>query len=292
MRYFDLHCDTLYKATVDNTDFNIDYNHISISKLGCFDEYRQIFAIWIPDDLTSKEATCLFKNSVKKYKYLKEKHNLNNCCFAVENGLVLDGKLDNIRMLIENNVRYVTLTWNSDNHIGSAALGKSDNGITEFGKNVVRELERNHIAVDVSHSSDKLFYDVVSVIKKPILATHSNSRIVADNKRNITDEQFCIIRDMGGIVGLNFYKAFLNNDENKACVDDILRHAYHFLSMNGEDTVAIGADFDGADMPCDVSGLDTIPHIYRRFCEEFGAKLTKKIFFDNANMYFTNFDNM
>ncbi len=290
MRYFDLHCDTLYKATIDDSDINNPTYHITSDKSKTFDEYRQMFAIWIPDTIKGEEATLLFNRAVAKYKTLCLEQTNIKSYLAVENASMLNGNLDNIELLINNDIKYVTLTWNGDNELGSGAHGTSSSGITKFGKNVINVLESNNIAVDVSHASDKLFFDVLKIAKKPIIATHSNSRAITDNKRNLTDDQFKIIRDMGGIVGLNFYKGFLNDTEDNACVDDLLKHADHFLNLNGENTLAIGADFDGADMPNDILGIESVPSIYERFCSEFGAKLTKKVFFDNANMYFTNFD--
>lgn len=290
MQYFDLHCDTLYRATVDNSDFKNPNYHISLNQIPEFSIYKQMFAIWIPDEYWGEEATKLFLNAMNKYKELRLKNNLKNCYLAVENASMLNGDVRNLSLLVENNVKYVTLTWNDDNELGSGAMSVCDSGITPFGKDVVKFLNNNNIAVDVSHASDRLFFDVADVCKTPFIATHSNSRALADNKRNLTDEQFKIIRDNGGIVGLNFYKGFLNNNPEKACIDDIVRHAEYFLNMNGEDTVAIGADFDGADMPYDINSISDIPLVYSRFCDEFGAKLTKKLFFDNANLYFTNFD--
>ncbi len=290
MEYFDLHCDTLYKATTQSSDFCDRSYHISMDKISGFDKWSQMFAVWIPDELCSYKATELFIKAVDVYKNNLVNNDNVNMYLAVENASMLNGNIDNIKLLVDNKVRYVTLTWNGENELGCGAMCDESFGIKDFGKQVVKELEKNNIAVDVSHANDRLFYDVVNIATKPIIATHSNSRSVCGAKRNLTDEQFRIIRDMGGIVGLNFYKGFLNNDESKACTDDIVRHAYHFLDMGGENTLAIGADFDGADMPCDIPTIEAVPAIYQRFCDEFGANVTKKVFFDNANMYLTNFD--
>ena len=291
MQYFDLHCDTLYKATVENSDFNNDY-HISLNKVSFLDKWTQLFAIWIPDELKGLEATALFLKAVEVFRKNKINNEAIDMFLSVENASMLNGDLNNIDLLVKNSVKSITLTWNGENELGCGAGCNNSFGLTNFGKEVVKQLEENSIAVDVSHCSDKLFYDVINIARKPIFASHSNSRAVTDVKRNLTDEQFCIIRDMGGIVVLNFYKGFLSNDENKACIDDLLRHAEHFLNLNGENTVAIGSDFDGADMPNDIMGIESVKSIYNRFIDEFGAKLTKKIFFYNANMYFTNFDNI
>ena len=290
MEYFDLHCDTLYKATVNNSSFQDETNHISINKAEHLSKWTQLFAVFIPDEIRGKNATNFFNKAVGVFKNNRINNEKINMLLAVENASMLAGDLSNISLLIENKVRSVTLTWNGENELGSGAMCKRDIGLTSFGKEVVKMLEENNIAVDVSHASDKLFYDVVKIAKKPVIATHSNSRTVTDVKRNLTDEQFKIIRDMGGIVGINFYKGFLNNDEDEARIDDIIRHTEHFLNLSGENTIAIGSDFDGADMPSDICDLTSIFAIYQRFLSEFDVNITKKIFYDNANMYFTSFD--
>lgn len=292
MEYFDLHCDTLYKATVENSDFYNQKYHINFNKTTCFDKWIQLFAVWIPDEFKGEEATLFYLRAVDVFKRNIINDKSVDMRLSLENASMLNGDLRNIDLLINNSIQIVTLTWNGENELGCGAECNNSYGLSYFGKEVVKELERQNIAVDISHASDKLFYDVVNIADKPIIATHSNSRAITDVKRNLTDEQFKIIRDMGGIVGLNFYKGFLNIDENKSSIEDILRHADHFLNLNGENTLAIGSDFDGADIPCDISGIESLKTIYDRFVEEFGAKLTKKIFFDNANMYFTNFDIM
>lgn len=290
MEYFDLHCDTLYKVLQDGSDFFDKRYHIDLNRVDCFNKWTQMFAIWIPDEIRGKYATELFNKAVDVFKKNRITNDKISMYLAVENASMLAGDIGNVELLVKNDVKYVTLTWNDENELGSGAMCSNNCGITKFGKDVVKELQRNNIAVDVSHASDRLFYDVVNIVQKPIIATHSNSRTLCKAKRNLTDEQFKIIRDMGGIVGLNFYKGFLNDDENKSSIDDIIRHAYHFLNLGGENVLCIGSDFDGADMPRDISGIECVPAIYKRFCDEFGANVTKKVFFDNANMYFTNFD--
>lgn len=291
MEYFDLHCDTLYKAVMFKSSLNDEKNHISIAKGSCFDKWHQIFAVWIPDDIKGDNAKKLFHNCVDVFNKQKVTDDRIKMSLAVENASMLCGDIDNVWLLTDAKVKYVTLTWNAENELGGGSQCQGV-GLSQFGKDVVKELEKNNITVDVSHASDKLFYDVVRIAKKPVIATHSNSRTITDVKRNLTDEQFKIIRDMNGIVGLNFYKGFLNNDENKASIEDILRHTDRFLNLGGENVIAIGADFDGADMPGDILGIETVPAIYNRFLTEFGTNITKKIFFDNANLYFSNFDNI
>ncbi len=289
MEYFDLHCDTLYKATTSDSNFNDNKNHISINKAESFDKWTQLFAIWIPDDLKGKKAKQLFINAVDVFQKEIVNNDRINMMLAVENASMLCGKLENIELLKNAGVKYVTLTWNAENEIGGGAECQ-DVGLSDFGREVVKELQRNDITIDVSHASDKLFYDVINLSTKPVIASHSNSRFITDVMRNLTDDQFRIIRDQSGLVGINLYKGFLNNVPDRASIDDIIKHTEHFLNLGGEHILAIGADFDGADMPDDIKGIESIPDVYNRFLSEFGTNITKKIFFDNANLYFTNFD--
>lgn len=310
MRLFDLHCDTLYKAVTENKDLNSDDCHISVNKAKFLDKWVQCFAVWIPDDVTDEYAEFLFDNGYKILKDNCKKYgikllnsfkqldttakNHNKCCFlTVENGKLLHGKLENIDKLKKCNVKMITLTWNGDNEIGTGALTDKETGLTDFGFEAVKKLEENGIVIDISHASQNTFYDVASVCEKPFIATHSNAYAVTYHKRNLTDEQFSIIRDKGGIVGINFYKEFLNNNANKASIYDILKHTEHFLSLGGENTVAIGSDFDGCDLTKDIRGINSIEEIYELFLKEnYNETLLNKLFFTNAYNFCQNFDNL
>ena len=186
----------------------------------------------------------------------------------------------------------MTLTWNSHNPIGDGADVENPKGITDFGKKVVSEMEKWGIVVDISHASDKLFYDVAEIVKKPFVASHSNSRTIANHRRNLTDEEFSIIKSIGGIVGLNFHNAFLNTDPDKTSMYDLLKHTEHFLSLGGEDVVCIGSDFDGGILPKDIKGSTSIDKIYELFLRHnYKEALINKIFYENALNFYENFDN-
>lgn len=290
MKYFDMHCDTLYRCTLDSEKFYGNNYHISFDRTDCFNRYVQFMAIWIPDKLIGYDRTRMFIDACKVYN--KEKVNNKNITtfLTVENASMLNGKLSNIYLLKENDVKAITLTWNEDNELGSGAYSSSKFGLTDFGKTVIDELNKNDIKIDVSHASDRLFYEIVEYTDKPIFASHSNSRKITDNIRNLTDEMFNIIKDRNGVVGINLYRGFLNNNEYNANIDDILRHVYHFLELGGENSISFGADFDGADMPNDIKGIQDIPKIYERFNKTFGEKITNKIFFDNGKKFFKFFD--
>ncbi|MGN0518635.1 MAG: dipeptidase [Acutalibacteraceae bacterium] len=305
MRFFDLHCDTLYKCVTVGGNINSNNYEVSFDKSKSFDKWVQCMAVWIPDDLRGERAFNLYSSAVdrlytdvavsvdKKIRKLDGTFDAVedspvNLMLTVEGSAALGGRIDRLKALQRDGVGMMTVTWNGECEAGGGA--DTDIGITDFGKRLISEMEQCNIVVDVSHASDKLFYDILRIAKRPIVASHSNSRTVCPHRRNLTDEQFKIIRDMGGIVGLNFHRFFLS--ENKSVtVDDILRHAEHFLELGGENTISIGSDFDGSDMPDDIVGVESIPYLYNEFIKKgYEKTLVDKIFYENAYNFFNTFD--
>ncbi len=208
---------------------------------------------------------------------------------TVESGAALGGKLENIAQYAEAGVRMMTLTWNGTNELGDGIGVEQAGGLSAFGVQAVKELEKHRIVLDVSHASEKLFDDVAGIAKKPIVASHSNAKAVCSHRRNLTDEQFAVIRQSGGIVGLNFCVDFLNNDPQKASRYDILRMAEHFWSLGGEKCLAMGGDFDGADIPTDMTGIESMGALYELFLKHnYRESLVNDLFFNNAYAFFEN----
>lgn len=299
MQYFDLHCDTLYKAVTAQKHNNTKFE-ISADKIGFASKWCQCFAIWIPDDLdTSKgielfiKASALMENYSRKYK-LEPFHKCNNDArhqyiLTLENASILAENPENIDLLTKHNIRMVTLTWNAENSIGGGADAQHI-GLTEFGKYCVKEFENRNIIIDVSHASDKTFYDVLSQTTKSIAASHSNARSLCAHKRNLADEQFKEIVKRKGVVGLNFHKDFLNNKREEASITDVLKHTEHFLSLGGEDVVCIGSDFDGADPISELSSIDRIPNLYESYLKiGYNEQLVQKIMYNNAYNFLSRF---
>ncbi|MCH5296492.1 MAG: membrane dipeptidase [Ruminococcus sp.] len=306
MKLIDLHCDTLYKSVTQNMNLDNSSYETKLAKKG--DNKLQCYAIWLPDDLDGDSAEKLFFTAAERLKsecircninLMNSGRNLNtnfftsenNAFFTVENGLALNGKLENVKRFSELGVKIMTLTWNAHNYIGDGSTVKNPKGITPFGKQAIKEMEKYGIVIDVSHASDALFYDVSKLSQKPFIATHSDSRTVTPHKRNLTDEQFKIIKEKKGLVGLNFHNAFLNSDPNKASITDILRHAEHFLSLGGENILAIGSDFDGCSLPNDIKGSESMSVLFELFLKHnYNESLVNKIFYENALKFFENFD--
>lgn len=307
MKLFDLHCDTLYRAFFENGGlFNNDF-HISFDKTDNIEPYIQCMAIWVPDEFRNKNAIQLFENCRKKLNDELKDTNIKiiysqddiieieskkgkGVVLTVEGGAVLGGKLENVDHLAKCGVKIMTLTWNGNCELGDGIGVEGAKGLTDFGKSVVAKMEQNGIIVDVSHSSVPMFYDVAELSTRPFCATHSNSKQICPHRRNLTDEQFSIIRDKGGIVGLNLSRGFLREDEDKACMLDVLRHAEHFLSLGGEKTLAIGTDFDGTDIPIDMTGIESMNKLYELFLKHnYNEKLLEDIFFNNARNFLLRF---
>ena len=285
MKYFDLHCDTLYELVTKNK--NIDKNdlHISLEKCGRLEKYFQCFAVWIPDSLRGQEALTFFDSCRKKFLDIRDNYFQKNFTpiLTVEGGAVLAGRLDNVRYLKEAGVKILTLTWNGKCEIGDGSGVKNAGGLSDFGKKAVKELENHDIVIDVSHASKRLFYDVVEISTKPFIATHSNSYKICPHRRNLDDEQFNIIKQSGGIVGITFCKDFLKADPNNVTFDDIRRHIDHFLELDGEDTIAFGGDFDGAVVPECIDSIEKIDNLYEYMCiKNYKENILKKLFFENA----------
>ncbi len=167
---------------------------------------------------------------------------------TVEEGGVLNGRMERLEELYQWGVRLLTLTWNYENCLGYPNSRKREEmcqGLKPFGIEVVEQMNVLGMLVDVSHLSDGSFWDCMQSSSVPIVASHSNARALCDHPRNLTDEMLRALSEKGGVAGLNFYPSFLRKEAQKVTVADLARHASHMIRVAGEDVVAIGTDFDG-----------------------------------------------
>lgn len=307
MNYFDLHCDTIAECWKQGKDLWDNDLHLCLKRGTAYHPWFQCFAVWIPDELRGEEAyryyEAVYRELLRQEQLHSDKLKICRCAsdfqqaqqsgkcgalFTVEGGAALGGKAERVARLKACGVKAVTLTWNASCEIGDGAEVVHPKGLTPFGREVVRELERNRIAVDVSHASEPLFWDVAEQIKGPFLATHSDSRTLCGSLRNLTDEQFCTIRDRGGVVGVTFVRRFLD-DSWQAGIEDVMRHIEHFLALGGENTVAIGGDFDGTDLPDGMTGVESVEALAECLLRHnYPETLVQAIFFDNAYRFFTS----
>jgi len=184
---------------------------------------------------------------------------------TVEEGGVLQGNIDRLQSLYDKGVRMMTLTWNYENELGFPNEAdprsdevfsyyfrfqpRTDNGLKRKGIEAVCEMERLGILPDVSHLSDAGFYDLAKTIKGPFVASHSNARALAGCNRNMSDDMIRTVGNHGGVIGINFCPAFLQeaDDESKcrSTVETMAKHVKHMMNIGGREVVGLGTDFDG-----------------------------------------------
>ena len=164
---------------------------------------------------------------------------------GIENGHALEGSLDNLRHFAQRGIVYMTLCHNGDNDICDSARGEhTHNGVSAFGREVISEMNRLGIMVDLSHAGEKSFYDALELSSTPIVCSHSSCRALCDHPRNLTDDQMRALAQHGGVMQVTLYHGFLVKDGD-ATLDDAMRHLEHAIEVMGIDHVGLGTDFDG-----------------------------------------------
>lgn len=280
----DCHCDTL-------TSLHNQKKHLKYSDMRRYRRYIQVFAICSEYNnfpyLFAKRYTDKFKRVMRRENIdivlsadmLKNTH--CGAILALEGADCLHSNLAMLRHFYKEGVRLLTVTWNRENGAASNVLSKTDGGLTAFGKELVSECEKLGIVVDLSHISDKGFWDVCEIATKPFICSHSNSRAVNPLfNRNITDDQFKALMSHGGVVGINFCPDFIGGDVE---ANDIIRHIEHFCSLGGEKNIGIGSDFDGIpNLPKGCKGAGFMYELAQRMLSlNYNEETVRGILFDN-----------
>ncbi|MDD2401105.1 MAG: dipeptidase [Clostridia bacterium] len=274
MYIVDGHCDSLLELYKNNRSFwehNKAGQHLDWYKLQEGLVLLQFMAIYIEPQYKPFGALCrtleildyyynnIEKNSSGKIVSINCKDDLNNLItkrkqgqqligvlLSIEGGEALEGKLSSLRVLYKLGIRSLTLTWNQRNQIADGVWETgTTGGITTFGKKVVEEMNTLGMIIDVSHISEAGYWDVLSMSKMPVIATHSCCRSLHDHRRNLSDEQLCALGKNGGLVGINFYPDFLG--ESKITINNVIEHIEHASIIAGVNNVGLGSDFDGID---------------------------------------------
>ena len=164
---------------------------------------------------------------------------------GIENGHALDGKIENLQHFAQRGIVYMTLCHNGDNDICDSARGsQTHNGVSAFGKQVIQEMNRLGIMVDLSHANEKSFFDALLISNQPIVCSHSSCRALCNHPRNLTDEQMRALAAAGGVMQITLYPGFLRSD-GEATLHDVMKHVEHAVQVMGIDHVGLGTDFDG-----------------------------------------------
>lgn len=168
---------------------------------------------------------------------------------GIENGYALGHDLANVARFRKRGVVYITLCHNGDNDICDSARRSQQlhGGLSDFGREVVREMNRVGLMVDLSHAAESSFYDALRASRTPIVCSHASSRALCNHPRNLTDDQLRALAAAGGVAQVTLYHGFLrlDTDPQPATVADGVAHLMHFIDVAGIDAVGIGTDFDG-----------------------------------------------
>lgn len=308
MNYFDAHCDTAFEMYKKKEPLFQNSLHISLEAARNFDKYIQIMAIWSQNDLSAGEGWAQFGAIAENLRAETAKSEQARICLgsgeinaaldenkrafllAVEGANILDAKIWRMDELYEAGVRFLTLVWKGEGCIGGAY--DTEEGLTAFGRRVVKTAFEKGMITDVSHGSGKLTDEVLALAEeagKPVVATHSNSFSVCAHPRNLTDERAKKIAALGGFAGISFAPPHLN-ESGTADTDDILRHISHYLDIGMENSLCMGCDFDGVSaLPAGISGIGDNEKLAAAVEKEFSADIAEKIFFGNAMNFVKKF---
>ena len=305
---FDLHCDTLTRslyrpATAGRGLLDDPAAQLSLSRVPVGTRWVQCFAVFVPDDRRGADGAAFFDRwaAVFAREMEREKDRIRWCRSAgdlaaaldggrfaalltVEGGSALGGRPERVETLWDAGVRMMALTWNGQNELASGH--DTGAGFSAFGREAVAAMEERGMVVDVSHLNDRGFEELLGFAKKPFAASHSNARSVCAHRRNLPDD---FIREMvrrRGLIGLNYCRYFLS-DEGRGDLEDLWRHVERFLALGAEDCLALGSDYDGADMHPDLDGVEKALGLYG-FLTGRGLppETAEKILFGNAWRFF------
>lgn len=302
MRYIDLHCDTASRILYENEGLNKNNFKVDLNKLKKGNCLAQTFAFFINSENTENafdEFELMykrFKDELNKNKdYIEvvtnvaeleaaKKNGKIGAFLSIEEGEVLSGDIKNVKNVYDKGIRIITLTWNYKNSIGypNYMYRYKDEGLSDLGIEVIEEMEKVGIIPDASHLSDRGFYDLIQICKKPFIVTHSNSRKVTEHPRNLTDDMIKLLANKGGVLGINFCADFLGKNKI-ASIEDMIKHIKHIKNVGGIDVISLGSDFDGIENEVEIKDVSEFNKLESALKKEgFKEEEIEKIYYKNA----------
>lgn len=303
----DCHCDTLTELYNKNASLYENEQHFDIKRQIALGGGLQFCAIYVPTEVFRYQGglrytLCLLDKYNQEIKKLHEngidvlqvrtaedagnvlKHKAATL-LAIEEGGAIDGSLEALRCLYELGVRAMTLTWSNRNDIADGINEEATgSGLTLFGKQVVAEMNRLGMLVDVSHISTAGFWSVIETSTKPIIATHSNAKSLCSHPRNLNDEQIKALVQNGGLAGITFAGQFLEEDWRNACIESVYKHIDYMLNIIGnDDHIGFGSDFDGiSHPPYNIQGVQDYKPLIEYLSKYYSDETINKITHQNV----------
>ena len=308
--FFDAHADTIFRCIYEDKNLRENDLHIDLIRSKQCAPYAQFFAIWTMTQVDSQKQsdhTFLpeqlymgYVNSLERMKLEFEKNRdiLQHCknakdakaaaaagkisaFISVEGAELLECSEVRLIEAYKAGVRAVNLCWNNANLLCGSCIDEADRGLGAEGKSFVRCAQELGIIIDLSHASEPAFWDTIEVSLRPVMTSHSNSKVLCGHPRNLTDRQFKALIENGGISGINLYSDFLS--DSGADIEDVFAHVEHFMSLGGEKSVAIGSDFDGVErLPEGINGIEDICKLYELLLtRNYSEDLVRDIFYNN-----------
>lgn len=288
---FDCHCDTISRVIAEGGSLRKNGFHTDLERLHKFTPCAQVFAVCAETlDRPVEKADAMLRRLSQE---IEENSDIVTLCLnfhdikkAAESGKVavfisIEGceQISSLESAYQDGVRVLHPTWNFDNELCGAAMG-SGKGLTEKGRAFVKKAQHMGFALDMSHISERGFWDTLEACEKPVIAGHSNAKALCNVPRNLTDEQFNALVLIGGGAGINLYPEFLGLGKD---INAVIAHIEHFLSLGGERSVFLGCDFDGIDStPTGLDGVQKLDKLYNELLNlNYPEALVRALFWDN-----------
>lgn len=286
--YIDLHSDTITMLHYPKENLEHNRRMVSIAEMRKGNTLVQCFSAFVPTGFYPKP----FRNFLtwRRFCYLADKkdrllklHSKELCpvlsaediqkcrengrigvVFTIEDAGVAGNRLERLTEAYRRGVRIASLIWNHENTLGFPNSPRADmmqRGLKPFGMEAVEKMNELGIVADVSHLSDGGFWDVIRTSKRPVIASHSNSREMTNHPRNLSDEMIRALAEKGGVMGLNFAPAFLQEQGKESRIADMVRHILHIRKVGGSGVLALGSDFDGITGKLEINTPAKLPQL-------------------------------
>lgn len=309
---FDGHCDVLYKMWdfQDHSGFYKDGDtlHSSFNRLRAGGVKVQTMTVFVPPDVPQSQKTQvalqmldIFYEHVltheSKVKVVTDLHTLQAIdtnddvlyvILAIEGADPIPADLMYLRTFYQLGVRSIGLTWNYRNCVADGVQEPNAGGLSAFGIEFIKEMNRLKMAIDISHLSVKGFWDVIEHSTGPIMGSHCNPRALCDHVRNLYDDQIKAMYERQGLLGINFVPYFLDQSKDRVTISDVIKHIDYALSLGGEDYVGLGSDFDGiTDTVERLEHSGNFPLLVNEMQKHYSETVVNKIVFHNWKNYYS-----